>query len=123
MDFAIQIATDGSGFMTFTPATNGNIANNVWLSLETPRGSCFWNSSFGSRLGTLRRSKNTPSAPGLVADYVAEALQWMIDAGRITKVKTVVQPSLQDPTRLNALIAVTQANGEVITFETFVGVV
>ena len=109
--------------MTFTPATSGNIANNVWLSLETARGSFFLNRDFGSRLATLRRSKNTPDKPQKVIDYVAEALQWLIDAGRITSVSTIVQPSSQDACRLNALISVTQADGNVVSFETFVGVV
>ena len=56
MDFAIETA-QGHGIMTFHPAEN--IMNNIYLSLMIPKGSCFWNPEFGSRLHELKRSKDT----------------------------------------------------------------
>lgn len=124
MDFAIEIATDGSasGKMTFDKADT--IMNNVYLSLMVRRGSFFQNPEFGSRLHELSREKNTEHTASLVREYCKEALKWLIDCGRATKVDVYTErdPSV-DPYRIKFLVEVTQADGRVVSFETFVEVV
>ena len=122
MDFTIQATgNDGMGEMTFDKVTN--YMNNVYLSLMVDKGSFFQNPDFGSRLYLLRRSKLTPQTAALAVDYCKEALQWMIDAGRATAVDVITQEDPQVTGRLNVQVDVTQADGQIITFNTFIGVV
>jgi phage gp46-like protein len=120
MDFAIEIATDGSagGEMTFEKAED--IMNNIYLSLMVRRGSWFQNPDFGSRLHLLTRAKNTAQTQALAEDYYREALQWLIDCGRATKIEVYTErnPS-ENLYRLKVQVTVTQADGNEVTFETF----
>ncbi len=124
MDFAIDIATDGSaiGEMTFDQVTN--IMNNVYLSLMVRRGAFFQNPTFGSRLHELAREKNTEHTASMVREYCKEALQWLIDCGRATKVDVYTErdPS-EDLHRIKFLVEVTQADGRKVSFEQFVEVI
>lgn len=124
MDFTIDIATDGlaTGGMTFNKAEN--IMNNIYLSLMIRRGAWFQNPDFGSRLHLLLRAKNTPHTAALAEDYCKEALQWLIDTGRATKISVYSQRDrTQDLHRLKLAIEVTQSDGRRVTFDTFVEVV
>jgi len=126
MDFAIDIATDGSaiGVMTFNKAENGNLMNNIYLSLVVKKGSWFQDLTFGSRLHLLQRSKNTEQTAVLAEEYCKEALQWLIDTGRARKIDVIAQRDrLQDLHRLLLQVTVTAITGEPVTFTTFVEVV
>ena len=127
MDFNVAIATDGSasGQMTFgpPPANTGNLSNNVWLSLMINQGSFFQNPDFGSRLYLLRREKNTLQTASLAAEYVKEALQWLLDSGRAKALDVATEKDAQNNGRLNAVIQVTKADGTTVTFKIFTGVV
>ena len=46
--------------------------------------------SFGSRLWLLMREKQVPQTQSRLRDYVAEALQWMIDDGMVDDVTVTV---------------------------------
>ncbi len=122
MDFNINIGTNGQGTMTFDTATT--IMNNVWLSLMIDKGSWFFNPDFGSRLYLLKRAKNTEHTAALAREYCKEALQWLLDTGRAVEIQVFSQRDrLQDLNRLKLLVEVTQADGNTVTFETFVEVV
>ncbi len=122
MDFAIDTSgNDGIGQMTFNDATN--YMNNVYLSLMVKKGSFFQNPDFGSRLYLLNRSKLTPQTAALAVDYVKEALQWMLDAGRATAIDVQTEIDTAVTGRLKVRVDVTQNNGSIITFQTFVGVI
>ena len=121
MDFMIE--TSGIlGEMTFEPAEN--VLNNIYLSLAIPRGSLFCAAAFGSRLHLLARSKNTPEAAALAKDYCLEALQWLIDCGRVVSIDIAIERNPEeDPHRLKAHIQAVQADQTVVTFDTFQEVV
>lgn len=122
MDFSIDIGINGQGTMTFDKATT--IMNNVWLSLIIDRGSWFFNPDFGSRLYLLKRAKNTEHTAALAREYSREALQWLLDTGRATEIQVHSQRDrTRDIHRLKLLVEVTQANGERVSFQTFVEVV
>ncbi len=122
MDFAIDTsAGDGIGQMTWNDA--GNYMNNVYLSLMTRKDSFFQNPGFGSRLHLLNRAKLTPQTAALAKDYVMEALQWMIDAGRATAIDVETEIDAAVTGRLKVRVDVTQNDGSIITFATFVGVI
>lgn len=116
MDFAIQ--TDGAtADLAWESATN--ISNNVWLSLMVEKGSFFARPGFGSRLRELSREKNTGRARALAAQYAKEALQWLIDLGRATHIEAVAEHAERG---VNLEVAVTQADGQMVTYNTFVEV-
>ncbi len=124
MDFAIDIATDGTagGQMTFNQTEDNNLLNNIYLSLMTRRGTFFQNQEFGSRLHLLK--KNTARAEALAVGYCREALQWLIDIGRATAVDIETErDTAEDLHRLKIKVAVTKADGGTVTFQTFVEVI
>ena len=123
MDFAI--ATSGiDADMTFDKAQNGNLLNNIYLSLMIRKGSFFQSPAFGSRLHLLHRAKLTSRTEALAVEYCREALQWIIDTGRASKIDIQTEiDKLQNPHRLKVLIEATKAGGGLVTFETFVEVI
>lgn len=123
MDFKILTDDDATvGRMTFDPA--GDIMNNVYLSLVVKRGSWFQNPDFGSRLHLLQRAKNTEKTAALAEEYCREALAWLIDTGRATKIDVHTERDRsQDLHRLKLLVEVTQADGRTVSFDRFVEVV
>ena len=126
MDFNIDIATDGSaaGAMTYEQATDGNLRNNIYLSLMVQKGAWFQDLNFGSRLHLLQRAKNTEQTAALAEEYCREALQWLIDTGRATKINvTSDRDRLQDLHRLKMIVEVTRADGDQVTYTAFVEVV
>lgn len=118
MDYAIAIDQTGlTGAMTWEDSCT-TIANNVFLSLAVERGSFFHNPSFGLR--RRHRLKNTESTAALIRHDYIEALQWLIDLGRAKTVEVMVERDrLVDLHRLKVLVTVTQADGRVLSFETF----
>ena len=122
MDFKILTDEDAMGQMTFDSAED--IMNNVFLSLMIKRGSWFQNPEFGSRLHLLQRAKNTEKTAALAEEYCKEALRWLIDTGRATRIDVHTQRDrTQDLHRLKFIVEVTEANGRQVTFERFVEVV
>ncbi len=96
--------------------------NNIFLSLTVKRGSFFFNPNFGSRLHLLLRAKCTAGTEAKVVDYCTEALQWLIDAGRI---KNVAVSTSRDATagRILYTVTVTWGVSSQLTYSSFVGVV
>jgi phage gp46-like protein len=123
MDFKIEIDNmTGLAAMTFDKADT--IMNNIWLSLSVQRGSFFANPDFGSRLHLLQRAKLTAQTAKLAEDYCKEALQWLLDQGKATKIGvTSERDRTQNINRLRLLVEVTPANGELVEFTTFVDVI
>ena len=124
MDFAIDIATDGSaaGEMTFGPSDNGNLMNNVWLSLNIRRGTWWFDRSFGLR--DRGRMKNTEHNARRVEDDFKEALEWLLDIGKAKEIAvTAVREPTVNPYRLRVLVEVTPVAGDKISFTKFVEVV
>jgi phage gp46-like protein len=120
MDFAIAITDGETGQVTWDKA--GTIMNNVYLSLEIDQGSWFQNLKFGSRLYLLKRRKNTPHTAALAVGYCKEALKWLLDTGKATKVEVYTERDDQDLYRLKCQVIVTETSGRQLTFTKFVEV-
>jgi len=121
MDFAIETA-QGHGIMTFHPAEN--IMNNIYLSLMIPKGSCFWNPEFGSRLHELKRSKDTERTAELARQYCKEALQWIVDTGRAKSIEVTAERDRNvSSNRLKIHVQAVQADGREVSFDVFQEVV
>jgi phage gp46-like protein len=124
MDFAIVVSVDGkaTGEMTFDQSENGNLMNNVWLSLSVKKGSFFQNPDFG--LKDRGRMKNTERTAAIVVDDFRDALQWIVDTKKAKKIDVFAERDrTQDLHRLKILVAVTPVSGDAITFTRFVEVV
>ena len=117
MDFSIT--RDGADAdMSFTPTDNLDTA--VFLSIEVTRGSFFAAPSLGSRFHLLRREKNLSRVIDQAEAYAVEALQWLVDLGRAT---SVTATAALVSGRLKLAVAVVQANGRELSYETFVEVI
>lgn len=118
MDFALD-TTGTAPAMTFDRAAD--IRNNIILTLGITRGGWWFNPDFGLR--PLSRLKSTPRTLNLVRAYIAEALQWLLDTGRATALDIDLQRDANPVTgRLAAVITVTQADGVIVTYSTFIEV-
>lgn len=120
-DFTLYIE---SGIAQMSFEISGSIMNNIYLSLMVRKESFFPNRDFGSRLHTLLRKGNTERTAATAVEYCKEALQWIIDIGRVIKFDISTQiEKLQDLHRLKLSIKAYETNGRVVTFETFMEVV
>jgi phage gp46-like protein len=119
MDFQIEMAS-GLGKMTFEKAGDMNLLNNIFLSLMVPRGGFFARPEFGSRLHELLRMKNNPASADLARDYCQEALQWLIDCGKVTSFDISVErvPD-ENPHRLKVQVVATKADLSQVIIETY----
>jgi phage gp46-like protein len=117
IDYAIVVDSNGlGGSMTWGACTT--LANNVFLSLAVERGSFFHRPQFGLR--KRARMKNTAATAALIRHDYLDALQWLIDIGRAKSVKVAAErDQTVDLHRLKISIEVEQADGRVLTFETF----
>jgi phage gp46-like protein len=120
MDFNITgIDNLGVGQMTFEPSTD--ICNNIYLSLSIERGAWFLNTDFGLR--RRQRMKNTEQNAALLREDIKDALQWLLDTGKATKITVQSELDAEDIYRLNMAIEVTQADGRIVPFKYFTEVV
>ncbi len=118
-----KISTDGIlGQMALEPADS--FFNNIFLSLMIPRGGWFLDRNFGSRLHLLQRAKNTAKTAARAVEYCKEALQWLLDSKRAIGFDFATERDLEtNMNRLKISIEATRANGQIVTFQTFVEVV
>lgn len=120
MDFRLDYdSQSGTIEQTFDPADS--ILNNIIISLAIEKGSWWHDRSFG--LTRRLRLKNTPAAALLIKQDIQQALQWIINAGRASRIQVETRRDELNMYRLNILVAATQADGRVITFSTFKEVV
>lgn len=114
VDFAL---TGQLGRCTMSLRADNSLANNVLLSFLVRRGSFFLLPLFGSRLYLIR--KITASNLELCRDYAVEALQWLIDCGRLKSINVLVVAPKSPVGRIELTVSVTKADGFVDTFTYF----
>ncbi len=118
-DFVLDI-DDATGTADMGLESSDSFINNIYLSLMVDQGSFFQDPEFGSRLYLLNRAKSLSANARLAKDYCAEALEWMIDAGRALgfEIETEIE-KLSGTDRLNIRILATKANAQTVEFSTF----
>lgn len=120
MDFSILINDSGLPEMSFEKS--GDIFNNVYLSLNIIKGTWWFNPAWG--MPDTRRMKNTAQNARLIAVWIKDALQWMIDVGRAVSIEVETErDAINSPDRLKAIVTVKQPNEISVTFTHFVKVV
>jgi phage gp46-like protein len=120
MDFGIE-TTGICGEMTFSPPDD-QVMNNIFLSLSITKGTFFARPDFGMR--PLTREKNTDQTAALAREYCLEALQWLLDSGKVTAIEVAVERDMdENPNRLKILVQAIKADLSTITFQTYQEVV
>ena len=92
-----------------------HLGNAVYIRLATPLGSWWADTSLGSRLHELARSKDVPRIRILAEQYAAQALQPLLDSGRARSIAVTSQQPHDG--RCLLLITVEDATGRQSTFQ------
>lgn len=98
-----------------------SLANAVYLRLMTPLGTWWADTSLGSRLHELARSKDLSRIGKLAQQYAQDALQPLLDDGRATAVAVTYEQPHNG--WLALLIEVTDATGAPQVFRHLVRVI
>lgn len=115
-DFKIR---NVSGLFEYTMDGTDGIENNVSLSLSIPKGSWWYNPNFGHELDSIKKITANLSAD--VETAVKNALQWLIDSGKI-KDLSVSTGYDEDAKRVKANISVKDNTGAEFKFTRFIAV-
>jgi phage gp46-like protein len=102
-------------------AVGQDIANNIYLSLMTEKGSHAFNPSFGSRLHLLVREKALDSLPVRAREYCDEALAWIVKEGRADRIEVETDIETGITSRLKIQVTAWQS-GQPQPYEYFVEV-
>jgi len=95
------------------------LANAVYLRITTPLGSYWANPTMGSRLHELQREKDTLRVQTLAQQYCEQALQPLVDDGRVSKLTVTTE---RQSGRLAVLVELLDAALNARTFELHVKV-
>jgi phage gp46-like protein len=91
------------------------LANACYLRLIIPLGSFWAVKTLGSRLHELQREKDLARVATLARQYAEQALQPIVDDGRASQINVMTERT--GTGRLNLLIEVLAASGEMLTFK------
>lgn len=120
MDFQLSYNSQ-TGALDQTYDQAADILNNIIITLGIKKGTWWQDTQFG--VADRPRLKNTPANARLIQQDIEQALQWIIDAGRALSITVETWRAENDRHRLNVLITAIQADGRVVTFDTFKEVV
>lgn len=90
----------------------------MWLRLTVERGSMWADLTYGCRLHELTKRSMAPGIEQVAMDMARDALQPMLDAGRLTDLELGCQRVGQ--TRLQLSVRASDAAGRPVTFTRFV---
>lgn len=110
-DYA-QADPDRPGTLLRDPADG--LANAVYLRVMTPLGSWWADPALGSRLHELSREKDVPRVQRLAQQYCEQALQPLVDDGRVT---TLTVTAERQPGRLAVRVELVDAHGRPQQFD------
>lgn len=97
------------------------LANAVYIRLITPLGSWWADTSLGSRLHELQRSKDLSRVGALAKQYAEDALKPLLDDGRTKAIAVTVEQPHNG--RLELLVEVTDVTGDRQVFRHLVRVI
>ncbi|MBQ1761771.1 MAG: phage GP46 family protein [Aquincola sp.] len=95
------------------------LANAVYLRIVTPLGSWWADPALGSRLHELAREKDVARVQRLARQYCQQALQPMLDDGRLSALQIDTE---REPGRLNVRVELVDAAQAPHTFNVHVKV-
>ena len=101
-----------NGDLSLDPA-NG-LANAVYLRVMTPLGTWWADPRLGSRLHELQREKDVPRVQRLARQYIEQALQPLIDDGRVSSINVTTE---HQPGRLAVRVELLDAAQVTQTFD------
>lgn len=100
------------------PAANPTLEA-VALRLQTRKGTCFWDATFGSTLHELNRTTITARTRADVEDRIRSALKPLLDAGGLTSLSFEHERS---EGQWRTLTRMTDARGVPLAYDVWVGV-
>ena len=89
IDPSIGAYVSATGDLDRDPADG--LANAVYLRVMTPLGSWWADVTLGSRLHELQREKDVPRVQRLARQYIEQALQPLLDDGRVSSITLATQ--------------------------------
>lgn len=101
-----------SGDLARDPA--GGLANAVYLRIKTPLGTWWAAPTLGSRLHELQREKDVPRMQVLARQYCEQALQPLVDDGRVSRLTVTTEHQIG---RLAVRVELLDAAQRAHTFE------
>lgn len=104
----------------FDLSDEASLKDEIWFSLHLRRGDFFQRPERGSDLHKLRRGTATTATVGKAEAMCKRALQWLLDAGKITSL--MVSAALVEPQKLQINIKVVAADGQPVDLATFIPV-
>jgi phage gp46-like protein len=106
---------------TFDLAEPASLKDDIWLSLQIRRGSFYQRPDRGSEFHTIKKA--TTGVPARAEAMAKRALQWLVEAGRISAATPIiVSAALVTEHRLQLDVRVIGADGQPIDLTTFVPV-
>jgi len=117
-----SIIQQADGTFKKVPGNDPTILTNIIVSMGIALGSWWADPAFG--LKRRRRMKNSATTETLLQDDCRRALQWLLDSKRAKSIDVATSRDLAaDRSRMEVSVAAVQANGQPVTFETFVAVI
>ena len=100
---------------------SGGLLNSIIILILTPLGSYWFDPTLGSKLHTLKRSKDVSRTALLVKQYAQQALQRLLDSGRALSISVSTEQATNG--WLYLFVEVVAASGQRVTFEHPVSVI
>jgi len=116
-DFKLSII---NGRMVMSYEAADSFLNNIILSIYIRKGSFFADRNLGSLLYTIK--KITDNNIKLARDFILQALQWMIDAGRMSDLVVLTEPDHKN-NGIRFSVSCKKKNGQDVNFSSFYPVV
>ena len=116
MDFKIISDIEaGTAQMSWDKADD--ITGNIYFSLNIVPGTMFNLPDFGLKLSDIK--KITTANITLIHQRITNALQWLIDVGKATKIDVLVERDQTDLNRINIKVEAKQADGTELAYSEF----
>jgi phage gp46-like protein len=114
MDFQVR---DVRGIPNLYFTKNNDIMTSIILSLHLPVGRFFFNPAWGHQLYSIKKV-NDPNL-AIAQQYVKQALQWLIDLGKISSLNVLCERDDNRKDQINIKVNAVQPTGSIITYKTF----
>lgn len=115
MNFAIIQGDNGIPEMSWEKSED--ISTSLYLSLGISHGTLFNNIDFGLKLDDIK--KVTVNNIELIKSRIENALQWMLDIGKVKTIDIIVERDSKDINRIDIKVEAVQIDGTPINISMF----
>jgi phage gp46-like protein len=101
-------------------AKNKDILTDIIISLNLAHGTFFYDPTYGHDLGRVKGVNDYNAA--LLQQYAAQALQHLIDTGKILTMTVIAEVDSSYSNRINLKVTATQSSGAIVQYTTYLGI-